>query len=71
MKRTPRKPKCPICREPVELRADNEYFPFCSSRCQMNDLGNWINEAYRIPVGNTSTERGLPPSDGGTTGADD
>lgn len=55
-----RKPKCPICREPVELRSRNEHFPFCSARCRMNDLGNWLDEEYRIPVGRTSTERSLP-----------
>jgi endogenous inhibitor of DNA gyrase (YacG/DUF329 family) len=22
--------------------------PFCSTRCKMIDLGNWLNEAYRI-----------------------
>jgi len=55
-----RRPRCPICREGVELRADNEYFPFCSERCQMRDLGNWLSESYRIPLGQNATERSLP-----------
>jgi endogenous inhibitor of DNA gyrase (YacG/DUF329 family) len=29
----------------------------------MVDLGNWINEEYRMPVGQTGTERSLPPED--------
>jgi len=58
-----RKPKCPICREPVELRDDNPFFPFCSKRCQMRDLGNWLNESYRIPVSRHITERSLPTPD--------
>ncbi len=58
-----RKPKCPICREEVELRADNEFFPFCSQRCKMEDLGKWLNEDYRMPMGPDSTERSLTPTD--------
>jgi endogenous inhibitor of DNA gyrase (YacG/DUF329 family) len=23
--------------------------PFCSERCKMIDLGNWLGERYRIP----------------------
>ncbi len=58
-----RQPKCPICREPVEMRPDNEYFPFCSKRCKMQDLGNWLNEDYRVPVGHDATERSLRAHD--------
>jgi hypothetical protein len=39
---------CPICAEPCG-RAGNPYFPFCSERCQLVDLGRWLNEDYRIP----------------------
>jgi endogenous inhibitor of DNA gyrase (YacG/DUF329 family) len=24
--------------------------PFCSKRCQLIDLGNWLGERYTIPV---------------------
>ena len=58
-----KKPKCPICRTPVDMRDQNRFFPFCSSHCQMHDLGNWINEEYRMPVGQHSTERMLPNDD--------
>jgi hypothetical protein len=27
----------------------NKFFPFCSERCQMADLGHWLCEEYRIP----------------------
>lgn len=54
-----RKPKCPICREEVELRSENEFFPFCSKRCKMEDLGKWLNEEYRMPMSADSTERKL------------
>jgi uncharacterized protein len=38
--------KCPICRRPVS--AGEEYFPFCTERCQLIDLGNWATEKYVI-----------------------
>jgi endogenous inhibitor of DNA gyrase (YacG/DUF329 family) len=39
--------KCPICQRPTRLGQD--YFPFCSERCQTADLANWSDELYRIP----------------------
>ena len=39
---------CPICTDPC-ARSGNAYFPFCSQRCQLVDLGRWLNEDYRIP----------------------
>lgn len=39
--------KCPICRKPTTQ--GEEYFPFCSERCQIMDLGAWSAEEYRIP----------------------
>ena len=38
--------RCPTCRGPVE--ADSETFPFCSVRCRMADLGNWLGGRYVI-----------------------
>jgi endogenous inhibitor of DNA gyrase (YacG/DUF329 family) len=32
--------------------------PFCSARCKLVDLGNWLGDAYRIPTAE-------PPDDGG------
>ncbi|MCA9680323.1 MAG: DNA gyrase inhibitor YacG [Kofleriaceae bacterium] len=42
--------KCPTCRGPVEAAAGRrtKVFPFCSSRCQLIDLGRWIDEEFRI-----------------------
>lgn len=42
---------CPTCGEPVEPRGANRAFPFCSDRCRLLDLGNWLGETYRIPAG--------------------
>lgn len=55
-----RRARCATCRTPIELRDSNPDFPFCSERCRMRDLGNWLSEAYRIPVGHDATERSLP-----------
>jgi hypothetical protein len=42
--------ECPICKTTME-EAPHDFGPrpFCSTRCKMVDLGNWLNEAYRIP----------------------
>jgi endogenous inhibitor of DNA gyrase (YacG/DUF329 family) len=41
-------PRCPTCRGPSALRDENPTFPFCSERCRLVDLGNWLGESYRI-----------------------
>jgi uncharacterized protein len=38
--------RCPTCRTLVTK--DDEYFPFCSDRCRLIDLGKWASGAYRI-----------------------
>ena len=38
--------KCPICKK--EVAPDAEFFPFCSERCKIIDLGNWASEKYVI-----------------------
>jgi uncharacterized protein len=54
--------KCPICKK--EVTSDLEYFPFCSERCKIIDLGNWATEKYVIstPIQPTGSEE----DDGGT-----
>jgi uncharacterized protein len=39
--------KCPICKKAVE--AGGIASPFCSERCRLIDLGNWLDGRYRIP----------------------
>jgi len=38
--------KCRICRKDVDPAS--EYYPFCSERCKIIDLGNWATEKYVI-----------------------
>jgi uncharacterized protein len=44
-----RRPRCPTCRGQVTARDENPAFPFCSHRCQLVDLGRWLDEDYRVP----------------------
>jgi endogenous inhibitor of DNA gyrase (YacG/DUF329 family) len=38
--------KCPICKK--DSAPGGEFFPFCSERCKIIDLGNWACEKYVI-----------------------
>ena len=38
--------KCPICGK----ASAKAFRLFCSKRCADIDLGNWLNEDYRIPL---------------------
>jgi endogenous inhibitor of DNA gyrase (YacG/DUF329 family) len=38
--------KCPICKKNAD--SDGEFYPFCSERCKLIDLGNWASEKYVI-----------------------
>ena len=40
--------KCPTCGKPVKWK-DNLFRPFCSERCQLVDLGRWVEGEYRVP----------------------
>ena len=41
-----KKIECPNCKSPSVA----PHIPFCSRRCAYIDLGNWLNEAYVIPL---------------------
>jgi hypothetical protein len=40
--------KCPTCQRPVAWVPESRYKPFCSERCRLIDLGDWLDEAHRI-----------------------
>lgn len=45
---------CPICKRVVNIAVEGSgklppFFPFCSERCKMIDLGAWFDADYRIP----------------------
>jgi hypothetical protein len=39
--------RCPICKQNV-LWEGNPFRPFCSDRCKLIDLDNWLEERYRV-----------------------
>jgi uncharacterized protein len=40
---------CPTCDAAVPAASPRpSHFPFCSARCQLVDLGKWLDEAYRV-----------------------
>ena len=50
--------KCPICNKVIpsissleegKCRINAAYFPFCSERCRLIDLGSRLDGEYRIP----------------------
>lgn len=46
---------CPICRRKLPS-TELKTFPFCSDRCKLVDLGEWMDGGYAIPGAD------LPPS---------
>lgn len=43
--------RCPICDRPVQYEKGkrlSRFFPFCSERCKLVDLGRWLGGEYTI-----------------------
>lgn len=53
---------CPTCRTPTVWQ-DNPHRPFCSERCRLIDLGNWVEETYRIEGDPVEIPDGAEPLD--------
>lgn len=39
---------CPHCGRPVPWTPDSRWRPFCSERCRLIDLGDWLEERHRL-----------------------
>jgi endogenous inhibitor of DNA gyrase (YacG/DUF329 family) len=64
---TPLGSPCPICGKEARARGDNNAsFPFCSSRCKQVDLGQWLDEKYRMPTQESPTDEVTPPKENGS-----
>jgi len=66
------KQRCPICRKIVNLplgggAGRDRFFPFCSERCKLVDLGAWLDAEYRIASkpdeGESDEHKDGPPED--------
>ena len=44
-----KKYRCPNCSKPSSLDSANAWRPFCSERCRLIDLGDWMDESNKIP----------------------
>jgi len=45
---------CPVCKRRVNVPQEDpstlpRFYPFCSERCKLIDLGAWLDAEYRIP----------------------
>ena len=48
--------QCSMCKK--EIATDEARFPFCSERCRLLDLGNWLDERYTVPSGHDDAAAG-------------
>ncbi|MES9939438.1 MAG: DNA gyrase inhibitor YacG [Candidatus Thiodiazotropha sp. 6PLUC2] len=39
---------CPNCSKEVIWADSSKWKPFCSDRCRLIDLGEWLDESHRI-----------------------
>ena len=58
--------RCPICKKTVAAPTKSggqisTFFPFCSERCRLIDLGAWLDADYRIAA--KPDEEGNDPLD--------
>jgi uncharacterized protein len=59
--------KCPVCASMV-VWEENPYRPFCSERCKLIDLGQWITGAYRVALKDSEEKHESPKESNGSPG---
>ena len=61
--------KCPRCQKVIpsasltpqgKKQMNAAFFPFCSERCRLIDLGAWLNEDYSISSSQNESPLSLP-----------
>jgi len=60
------KRRCPVCHKIVNISVQEQsekakFFPFCSRRCKLVDLGAWLDAKYKIISELQSQQAGEPP----------
>jgi endogenous inhibitor of DNA gyrase (YacG/DUF329 family) len=53
--------RCPTCKKEVPYEG-NPFRPFCSERCKLIDLDNWLEGRYRVPDTNSESQVPLGPA---------
>ena len=46
---------CPNCKKKFVYHS-SEFRPFCTERCRLIDLGQWLNESYAVPASKLTIE---------------
>jgi endogenous inhibitor of DNA gyrase (YacG/DUF329 family) len=61
--------RCPTCDKRYQFQSIDElpFFPFCTQRCRLVDLGRWIDGVYAVP----ETKSPSPDSDSPPDAEDD
>jgi hypothetical protein len=55
------KHRCPICHKIAKVSSEEaKFFPFCSQRCKLIDLGAWLDADYKIVSSHKSEEPDVP-----------
>lgn len=52
--------RCPTCKKHFKAASEKaKYFPFCSERCKLIDLGEWLEARYKInsPIDEDKSEK--------------
>jgi endogenous inhibitor of DNA gyrase (YacG/DUF329 family) len=52
--------RCPICGIEIKMpqrEAELGFFPFCSEKCKLIDLGAWFDGTYRIVEPNSDRKK--------------
>jgi hypothetical protein len=65
--------KCPICKGIIKRTSQNDseigrFFPFCSERCKMIDLGAWLDTEYRISTNQPNENSDISTKSGKSSG---
>jgi len=47
--------KCPNCKKKFNYYS-SEFRPFCTERCRLIDLGQWLTESYAVPAEKVTEE---------------
>lgn len=54
---------CPTCKKSLRWKECGEHRPFCSKRCQLIDLGEWVNESHAIAGESVELPENKPDED--------
>ncbi len=60
--------RCPLCKKPAAADGNPDW-PFCSERCRLLDLDNWLSGRYRVPSAAETPVNGRFPGSAEGSGA--